>query len=102
MTTLAPVVLQVKRLAAFVQARVPAEDVRVVALHRSQPGWAEAGMEYLRSGSYQRAVGPDRIRQVGSRTLVIWGEEDDILPVADADAFERDLQVSRHALLTSR
>ena len=27
------------------------------------------------------------------QTLVIWGEEDDILPVEDATAFERDLQV---------
>ena len=90
-TALGPVVLQVKRFAAFVQERVPNEDVRLVALHRSQPGWLAAGSEYLRSGSYQRAVGPELIRQVPMRTLVIWGEDDDILPVADADAFARDL-----------
>ena len=90
-TALAPVVLQVKRFAAFVQSRVPAEDTRLVALHRSEPGWLEAGAEYLRSGSYQRAVGPELIRKVPQRTLVVWGEDDDILPVEDAAAFERDL-----------
>lgn len=77
--------------AAFVQERVPSEGTRLVALHRSQPGWLDAGSEYLRSGSYQRAVGPERIRQVQSRTFVVWGADDDILPVADAAAFERDL-----------
>ena len=90
-TALAPVVLQVKRFAAFVQERLPAEDVRLVALHRSQPGWLAAGSEYLRSGSYQRQVGPELIKTMGVRTLVIWGEDDDILPVEDAASFERDL-----------
>ena len=90
-TALAPVVLQIKRVAAFVQERLPAEDVRLVALHRSQPGWLEAGAEYLRSGSYQRRVGPELIRTVPMSTLVIWGADDDILPVEDAAAFERDL-----------
>ena len=90
-TALAPVVLGVKRIAAWVQARVPSEDVRLIALHRTEPGWLEAGGEYLRSGSYQREVGPERIRQVRAKTLVIWGEDDDILPVEDAAAFARDL-----------
>lgn len=90
-TALAPVVLGVKQIAAWVQARVPDEGVRLVALHRDQPGWLEGGRQYLRSGSYQRAVGPDLIRRVPQKTLVVWGEKDDILPVADAIAFERDL-----------
>ena len=90
-TALAPIVLNVKRVAAWVQARVPDEEVRLVALHRNEPGWLEAGGEYLRSGSYQRAVGPALIRTVPQRTLVVWGENDDILPVQDATAFERDL-----------
>jgi pimeloyl-ACP methyl ester carboxylesterase len=90
-TALAPIVLKVKQIAAWVQARVPDEGVRLVALHREEPGWLEAGGEYLRSGSYQRAVGPALIRTVPQKTLVVWGEDDDILPVQDAAAFERDL-----------
>ena len=57
----------------------------------NQPGWLEGGRQYLRSGSYQRAVGPDLIKMVPQKTLVVWGEKDDILPVEDAVAFERDL-----------
>jgi len=91
-SALAPVALQVKRLAAFVQQRIPSEDVRLVALHRSEPYWKAALGEYLRSGSYQRVVGPELIRTVPQRTLVVWGEDDDILPLADAHAFDRDLQ----------
>lgn len=93
-TALAPVVSAVKTFAAFVQARVPDEGVRLVALHRSQPGWREAAAQYYRSGSYKRLFTPpaERIRQVPQRTLVLWGEEDPIIPVEDAYAFQRDLQ----------
>lgn len=90
-TMLAPLALQAKRLAAYIQERVPSEDVRLIALHRAQPDWLEAGAEYLRSGSYQRVVGPDLIKMVQAKTFVIWGEDDDILPVEDAAKFERDL-----------
>ena len=39
-----------------------------------------------------RRVGRERIQQVAQPTLVVWGTEDDILPLSDAYAFERDLQ----------
>eukprot|EP00967_Tisochrysis_lutea_P121417 scaffold200065_cov34-Tisochrysis_lutea.AAC.1 len=90
-TALAPIALTVKRIAAYLQKRSPDEAVRLVAAHRDEPGWLEAGEQYLRSGSYARAVGPDLIRTVQPRTLVIWGERDPILPLSDAYAFERDL-----------
>ena len=38
-----------------------------------------------------RRVGRERIRLVPQETLVIWGTNDDILPLADAYAFEADL-----------
>ena len=51
--------------------------------------WREAGEEYLRSGGYQRAVGPEMIQTVQKETLVIWGSDDPILPLEDAYEFER-------------
>ena len=91
-TALAPVALGVKTLIGLFQSRVAAEDVRIVAMHSNQPLWLEAGKQYLRSGSYARVVGPDLIRsRVRPPTLVVWGEDDDILPLADAYAFKRDL-----------
>ena len=38
-----------------------------------------------------RRVGPQTARAVTQPTLVLWGSEDDILPLSDAYAFERDL-----------
>lgn len=90
-TALAPLALTVKRIAAYLQKRSPDEAIRLVAAHRDEPDWLAAGREYLRSGSYARAVGPELIRTVQTRTLVVWGENDPILPLADAYAFERDL-----------
>lgn len=90
-TALAPIALTVKRIAAYLQKRSPDEGIRLVAAHRDEPDWLEAGGEYLRSGSYARAVGPELIRTVQARTLVVWGEKDPILPLSDAYAFERDL-----------
>ena len=46
---------------------------------------------YLASGGYQRRVNPELIAQVPQRTLVMWGEEDDVLPVEDAEKFRESL-----------
>ena len=42
----------------------------------------------MRSGGYKRVVGPDLIKTITMPTMVIWGGEDPILPVADATVFE--------------
>jgi len=60
-------------------------------LWRKEAGWREALEAYLASGGYQRRVNPDLIKTVPQRTLVLWGEEDDVLPVEDAAKFEADL-----------
>ena len=39
----------------------------------------------------QVRVNPELIKRVPARTLVLWGEEDDVLPVEDAYKFEADL-----------
>jgi len=89
---LAEPVLAVKGFFQGIQARLPTDDSRIVSLHRSQPGCYEASLAYLKSGSMARRVGRTRIQMLSMPTLVIWGTDDDILPLADAYAFERDLQ----------
>ena len=84
--------LSIKSFIQGIQARVPNDQSRIVSLHRGQPGCYDASLEYLKSGSMARRVGPERIRMVPQPTLVIWGTDDDILPLSDAYAFERDLQ----------
>ena len=39
-----------------------------------------------------RRVGRPLIKTVAQPTLVVWGTDDDILPLSDAYAFEQDLQ----------
>ena len=60
-------------------------------LHKNLPLWRESLQAFLESGGYAAHVGPELIRTVTQDTLVLWGEEDDVLPVKSAFAFERDL-----------
>jgi len=53
--------------------------------------WRGALRAYLKSGGYQSRVGPELIRTVPQPTLVLWGEEDDVLPIEDAYKYEADL-----------
>ena len=46
---------------------------------------------YLGSGGYERAVGPEQIRQIRQPTLVVWGSDDVVLSPSDASAFASDL-----------
>ena len=94
---LAPAVLAVKSVAAWVSAKtvdlgLDADDEqRINGLHRGERGWSEAYGAYLASGGYQAAVTPELIRTLAVPTLVIWGTDDPILPLSDAYAFQRDL-----------
>jgi pimeloyl-ACP methyl ester carboxylesterase len=88
-TALYPAVMAVKAFANVIQQNVPSMAARLACLHRNDPLWLEAGSEYVRSGGYARSVGPALIRTVPQETLVIWGSDDPILPVSDADEFER-------------
>ena len=91
-SSMASVALGVKKALAFISARVPSEELRINNLHRSEPQWAEALGAYLSSGGYARQVDQSLIRNVAQPSLVVWGSEDPILPVADAYQFEKDLQ----------
>jgi len=53
--------------------------------------WRRALQMYLRSGGYQNRVSEPLIRTVPQRTLVLWGEEDDVLPVEDAYKYQEHL-----------
>jgi len=84
-------VLQIKGFFQSVQAKLPDDESRIVSLHRGQPGCYEASLAYLKAGSMARRVDRTRVQQVPQPTLVIWGTDDDILPLSDAYDFEKDL-----------
>jgi len=56
-----------------------------------EDSWRGALRAYLKSGGYERRVNPELIRKVPVPTKVLWGEEDDVLPVEDAYQYEKDL-----------
>ncbi len=56
-----------------------------------EKGWRQALRAYLKSGGYQNRVGPELIRQVPQPTQVLWGEDDDVLPVEDSEKYREDL-----------
>lgn len=56
-----------------------------------EENWRQSLRGYLKSGGYQVRTNPDLIRQVPVPTKVLWGEEDDVLPVEDAYKYEQDL-----------
>ena len=56
-----------------------------------EKGWRQALRAYLKSGGYQQVVSEPLIRTVPQRTLVLWGEEDDVLPVEDAQKYKEHL-----------
>ena len=55
------------------------------------PNWRQALRAYLKSGGYQNRVSEPLIRTVQPPTLVLWGEEDDVLPVEDAYKYQEHL-----------
>ena len=54
-------------------------------------GWRQALRAYLKSGGYQNRVSEPLIRTVPQPTIVLWGEEDDVLPVEDAYKYQEHL-----------
>ena len=87
---LAPICPVVLRALAWLTPRLGGRAA-LGSLHRAAPGWMEAYVAYLGSGGYALRVGPEAIRQLPQPTLVVWGEDDPVLPPSDARKFERDL-----------
>ena len=56
-----------------------------------EDGWRQALRAYLKSGGYQNKVSEPLIRTVQQPTVVLWGEEDDVLPVEDAYKYQEHL-----------
>jgi len=56
-----------------------------------EDGWRQALRAYLKSGGYQNRVNSELIKTVPVPTLVLWGEEDDVLSPQDVFKYKADL-----------
>ena len=71
-----------------------AEDViRCAALPSFMPNWDLAINSFTSSGGYDRLT--ERIASVDKPTLILWGEQDDVLGTAVADKFARAIVGSK-------
>ncbi|MGF1604524.1 MAG: alpha/beta fold hydrolase [Thermosynechococcaceae cyanobacterium] len=69
------------------------DALRCSRLHQEMPGWKEAVSSFSQSEGYSDLC--DRISHVSHPTLVVWGENDDVLGTADAVRFEQAILESQ-------
>eukprot|EP01026_Neomeris_dumetosa_P066121 TRINITY_DN637_c1_g1_i2.p2 TRINITY_DN637_c1_g1~~TRINITY_DN637_c1_g1_i2.p2 ORF type:complete len:179 (-),score=21.88 TRINITY_DN637_c1_g1_i2:154-690(-) len=65
------------------------DALNVGRLHTYIPTWEEANYAYMKSGGYSLST---QIPKIVQDTLVVWGENDEILDKQFAYRFEQDLQ----------
>jgi pimeloyl-ACP methyl ester carboxylesterase len=63
------------------------------ALHLEQTGWSQALIAFTRSGGYGSFQA--KLAQLQSKTLILWGRQDRILGIADADKFQQAIPQSQ-------
>jgi pimeloyl-ACP methyl ester carboxylesterase len=80
--------------AAYFDAVWASEDARVcAALHLQCVGWQDALIGFTKSGGYGNFG--DRLGQIEQPALILWGRQDQILGVKDADRFQKLLPHSK-------
>ena len=77
----------ISRSAYYDKSFVTADAELCAALHLQCPGWKEALIAFTKSGGYNFLT--DKIPQITSPTLVVWGEQDRILGLKDATRFKQ-------------
>ncbi|MEH2273678.1 MAG: alpha/beta hydrolase [Nostoc sp.] len=67
--------------------------IQCAMLHQEMPLWNDAMISYVKTGGYSDLA--NRIVQLDKPTLILWGEADNILPLGDAEKFQRDISNSQ-------
>ncbi|MBD2329049.1 alpha/beta fold hydrolase [Alkalinema sp. FACHB-956] len=89
-----PKVRQQVSLKAYYDPRFVTPDAELcAALHLELPRWSQALIAFTKSGGY--GFLSDRIAQVSVPTLIVWGRQDGILGIRDADRFHTTIPQSQ-------
>jgi len=67
--------------------------IRCSVIHTNMPGWHDSMISFTKSGGY--GFLRDRIRYIAKPTLILWGEQDDVLGTDDAQRFHQDISSSQ-------
>lgn len=80
--------------AAYYNKTLASLDAQLcAALHLKMPNWNQALIAFTKSGGYT-SFG-NKLSQIDKDTLILWGQFDGILGVADADKFKRAIANSK-------
>ncbi|XGV99490.1 MAG: alpha/beta fold hydrolase [Leptolyngbya sp. BL-A-14] len=69
------------------------DTVRCSLLHQTMPGWHESIISFTKCGGYANLN--QRIAQLHPPTLILWGEQDDVLGLEDASKFQQAIARSQ-------
>ncbi|KAI0561273.1 hydrolase/acyltransferase [Gracilaria domingensis] len=64
------------------------EVLKIGGLHCQRPGWKEAAVDFIKGEGYCLS---SRVREVTCPTLVMWGEQDRVLPKKNAKRFVEEM-----------
>lgn len=67
--------------------------IQCAMLHQEMPGWHNAMISFVKTGGYSDLE--NKIAQVDKPTLILWGEDDNMLSPGDAEKFQRNIANSR-------
>ena len=69
------------------------DALRCGALHLGMPGWRQALIAFTKSGGYGSFK--DKLGEITQPTLILWGDADKILGIADAEKFKNAIAHSQ-------
>jgi pimeloyl-ACP methyl ester carboxylesterase len=79
--------------AAYFDKQLATRDAQLcAALHLESPNWNQALVTFTKSGGYGSFA--SQLHQIQQPTLILWGENDQILGIKDATQFEQLLPSS--------
>lgn len=80
--------------AAYKNKSLASVDAQLcAALHLNMPGWNQALIAFTKSGGYTSFK--EKLAQIEQPTLILWGEDDRILGIKDADKFQQAIPHSK-------
>jgi pimeloyl-ACP methyl ester carboxylesterase len=89
-----PRIRQQISLKAYCDRQFASADASACAsLHLQMPGWDRGTIAFTKSGGYNFLA--DKIQQVDKPTLILWGENDQILGTGDAEKFAQAIAGSK-------
>lgn len=80
--------------AAYKNKSLASVDAQLcAAMHLNMPGWNQALIAFTKSGGYTSFK--DKLMHIQQPTLILWGENDRILGIADANKFQQAIPHSK-------